>query len=164
MSRFILVACFLLVSAARADLKKICYDTDSGGQFCTTDNLGKIQVYIFNAGWCPDCNQEMDQMPPVYNKFLGQNVIFASLSGQDENSQAPNQAFLQRWRTEHNLPAGFIVAGKDNDFGTNFNPPGYIPFTVILDPQGNVSSSGDLSSSDIAQKVQALLQGSHSNG
>lgn len=157
MKNLILALCLVFASAARADLQKVCYTTDSGGQFCTTDNLGKVQVYIYNAGWCPDCNQEMDEMPAVFNQFQGRNVVFASLSGQNDNSAAPDAAFLKDWRQRHNLPAGFVVAGKFNDFGTIFNPPGYVPFTVILDAQGNVATSGDLDSSAIATKVQQML-------
>jgi peroxiredoxin len=154
---FLMIAGITLGSVARADLQKICYTTDSNGQFCTTDNLGKVQVYIYAAGWCPSCNDEADQMPAVYNDFQGQNVVFANLLGQNDDSQAPDQAFLQDWRQRHSLPSGFVVAGKYDDFGTAFNPPGYVPYTVILDAQGNVAKSGDLEPSDIESEVRSLL-------
>ena len=147
---------FVVSGVAKADLPKICYSTVDGGQFCTTDNLGKIQVLIYNAGWCPSCNEEMSQMPGVANQFSGQPVVFASLSAEGwSRGEKPETAFLRAWQERHGIT--FIVAGKYKDFGKAFDSPGFIPFTVIIDKQGNVAKSGALEVSDISDEVRQLL-------
>jgi hypothetical protein len=158
MKALLMPVTLLLVLAvqAKADLPRVCYATVEGGQFCTTDNLGKIQVFVYNAGWCPACNAELGELPGVASQFTGQPVVFASLSGEGWNrGERPDITFLQEWKLKHNIP--FVVAGKYRDFGTAFNPPGYIPFTVIVDKQGNVTKSGSLSSSEISDEVRRLL-------
>ncbi len=156
MRAFLFSAAFLFTYSAFAELPKVCYTTVDNTEFCTTDNLGKVQVYIYNAGWCGPCNQEMDEMPDVAAQFAGQNVAFASLSGEGwSRGQKPDVAFLKEWKDRHNVT--FTVAGKYRDFGTAFNPPGYIPFSVIVDQQGNVAKSGSMGGSEIADEVRRLL-------
>lgn len=141
---------------AGQQLPELCYETVNGGEFCTTDNLGNIQVFIYSAGWCPPCNAEMRELAPAYQEFAGEPVTFASLSaeGWARRSQ-PDQAFLRAWQQKHNIP--FVVAGKFRDFGQNFNSPGFIPFAVIVDPDGNVAKSGNLSAHQILSEVRRLL-------
>ena len=147
---------FILSGVAKADLPKVCYTTVDGGQFCTTDNLGKVQVFIYSAGWCPSCNEEMAQMPAIYNQFTGQAVIFASLSAEGwSRGEKPDATFLRDWQQRYNIP--FVVAGKFKDFGKAFDAPGYIPFAVIVDKQGNVVKSGSLGPSEIGDQVRQLL-------
>ncbi len=151
---------FVFVTQAVADerIGQVCYDQlGSRTQFCTQDNVGsKVQVLIYNAGWCSPCNDEMDELGDIYPEFQNSAVVFASLSGEGYSHGAkPDQAFLQSWKTKHNIK--FTVAGKYKDFGGIFGNPGSIPFAVIVDKAGTISSSGYMSASQIASKVRALL-------
>ncbi len=153
-----LCATLLLVSASvfGETIPKICYDTVDNTQFCTTDNLGKVQVFVYNGGWCPPCNQEMSELPAVYQQFVGKDVVFASLSGEGyQRYTKPDQTFLKSWKAKHKIP--FVVAGKYKDFGQSFQSPGTIPFSVIVDKKGNVAARG-LDASQIAAKVNQLLK------
>ncbi len=137
-------------------IPKVCYDTLEGGQFCTTDNVGKVQVFVYNAGWCGPCNSEMGELSDTYPQFEGQPVVFASLSGEGWSRGAkPDARFMAEWKARHNIP--FVVAGKFRDFGKSFNSPGSIPFAVVVDKQGNVYKSGFMSAGEIASVVRSLL-------
>ena len=96
------------------EIAKICYDTVDNSQFCTTDHLGNVQVFIYNAGWCPPCNSEVHELSNSYKQFEGKAVTFASLSGEGfDHGTKPDKAFLEAWKAKHNIP--FVVAGKYKD-------------------------------------------------
>lgn len=150
------VLCLLLKTAHALELPKVCYETVDSSQFCTTDHLGDVQVFVYNAGWCPPCNMEMDELSVLYKQFVGKPVTFASLSGEGyQRGSVPDKQFLKSWKQQHHIP--FVVAGKYKDFGQAFEFPGYIPFTVIVDQKGNVVDKGGLDASEIIAKVKQLL-------
>lgn len=154
----LVVAAPVVADLESAELPQICYDTHDAKQFCTQDNLGKVQVYIYNAGWCPPCNSEMGELAAEVSEFDGQNVKFASLSGEGwQRGQKPDATFLKAWKKKHNIPDSVAVAGKFRDFGSAFGSPGSIPFAVIIDQQGNKSQSGFMSVSQIFSQVKKLL-------
>ena len=141
---------------AAPSIPNVCYDTLEGTQFCTHDNVGKVQVYIYNAGWCGPCNSEMHELSQDTAQFEGKPVVFASLSGEGwSRGTKPNAVFMGEWKAKHGIP--FVVAGKFRDFGKAFNSPGSIPFAVIVDKKGDVSKSGFLSANDITNRVRQLL-------
>lgn len=152
---FLFLCIALTVSAAT--IPNECYTTVDNGQFCTHDNLGKIQVLVFNAGWCPPCNQEMGELSEAYPEFANSPVVFASLSGEGWNRGAkPDQQFLKEWKEKHGIP--FVVAGKYKDFGKNFGATGSIPFAVIVDAQGNTVKKGYIEAPSVVEKVRELLR------
>jgi peroxiredoxin len=154
--RLVLVAAVATLSV-HAAIPKLCYDTVDGTQFCTTDNTGKVQVFVFNAGWCPPCNQEMDELSAGYPEFAGKEVVIASLSGEGfSHGTQPDQAFLKAWKKKHNIP--FTVAGKYKDFGSSLGATGTIPFSVIVDKTGNVVKKGNISAGSIYNTVRQLLK------
>lgn len=137
-------------------IPNVCYDTLENTQFCTHDNVGKVQVFIYNAGWCGPCNSEMHELSQDAVQFEGQPVVFASLSGEGWSRGAkPTAKFMGEWKAKHGIP--FVVASKYRDFGKAFNSPGSIPFAVIVDKSGAVSKSGFMSSSEISNRVRQLL-------
>jgi len=141
-------------------IPKVCYDTLEGSQFCTTDNVGSVQVFVYNAGWCGPCNSEMSELSHLYPEFEGQPVVFASLSGEGwSRGTKPTTKFMSEWKAKHKIP--FVVAGKYRDFGKAFNSPGSIPFAVVVDKAGNVAKSGFMSGSQIAARVRQLLAEDH---
>ncbi len=138
------------------EIAKICYDTVDNSQFCTTDHLGNVQVFIYNAGWCPPCNSEVHELSNSYKQFEGKAVTFASLSGEGfDHGTKPDKAFLEAWKAKHNIP--FVVAGKYKDFGKAYGASGTIPFTVVVDQTGNIVAKGNMSPSSVVAKVKQLL-------
>ena len=137
-------------------IPNVCYDTVEGTQFCTGNQAGNVQVFVFNAGWCGPCNSEMDDVVDLYPQFEGKAVTFASLSGAGwSHGSKVDRQFLQEWKDKHQIP--FVVAGKSKDFGKQFGASGTIPFAVVVDKQGNIAQSGFMSASQIARQVHSLL-------
>ena len=150
--------CFIAYPAGfDSTLPKVCYETVNAAQFCTTDNLGKVQVYIYNAGWCPACNSGMSELSSAHVEFANAPVVFASLSGEGfSRGSKPDKVFLQKWKQKHGIP--FVVAGKYGDFGTDFQANGAIPFVVIIDKSGNVVQNDNLDTDQILSTVRDLLK------
>jgi len=138
-------------------IPRLCYGDVDQNLFCTHDNVGKIQVYLYNAGWCGPCNAEMEELADSVAEFEGAPVVFASLSGEGySQGNPPDQTFLKSWKAKHHIP--FSVAGKNRDFGKTFGNPGSIPFAVIVHPLGTVVKKGNLSVSEITKVVRDLLK------
>ncbi len=159
MKRLFVIAmvCFGTRSFSAPELPNICYDKLEGGQFCTTDGLGWVQVYIYNAGWCGPCNDEMRELSMLFDEFSIQPVVFVSMSGEGfGHGTKPDVKFMGEWQQKHKIP--FIVASKYRDFGKAFNSPGTIPFAVILKKDGTVAKSGSLSAQEITGTVRALVE------
>ncbi len=118
----------------------VCYLDISDNQVCVDQMKGAVVVLIYSTGWCPACNDEMRELVPRVKEFKGKPVVFVSLSSQgDTHGSDPDKAFLEAWRKKHNIP--FTVAASPKDAGKNFfDPPYYIPATVILDKQGKLVS------------------------
>jgi thiol-disulfide isomerase/thioredoxin len=159
-SLLLLASLFLIPAGFAADsvsdIPKACYDTVDGGQFCTTDKEGDVKVFVFNAGWCGPCNQEMAALSRMAPQYEGKPVTFASLSGEGWRRGAkPDQKFLKEWKARHKIP--FVVAGKFRDFGKQFGAEGGIPFAVIIDQKGDIAEKGYLEPSDIRRTVDQLL-------
>ena len=154
----LLCAVFLFAGISYASVvPNLCYDTVDGTQFCTLDKLGNVQVFIYNAGWCPPCNEEMHALAPAYSEFANSPVTFASLSGEGyAHGSKPDQTFLKSWKQKHNIP--FVVAGKYKDFGQSMGASGTIPFAVIVNQKGESVAHGNLSPSTITSTVRKLLK------
>ncbi len=163
MKSFLSSLLLLLATAAlpifAAQLPSTCYPTDSGTDFCIQAAVGKVQVLLYNAGWCPACNDEVDSIVAAFPEFDGKNVVFVSLSGNGYNSGSqPNLSYFKQWRSQHHIPAGIVVGGKYRDYGEAFGTTGYIPYAVIIDAQGNVVKNDNLDPSEIISTVRDLLK------
>ena len=79
------------------ELPKLCYDTVDSTEFCTTDNIGNVQVFIYNAGWCGPCNSEIQELSAKHAQFTGKKITFASLSGEGfQRGTKPDKVFLEK--------------------------------------------------------------------
>lgn len=116
----------------------LCYQDISENQLCVDHMKGAIVVLIYSTGWCPACNDEMKELAPRAKEFQGKPVVFISLSSQgDGHGSEPDKAFLTKWQKRHNIP--FTVAASPKDAGKSyFDPPFYIPATVVLDKTGKL--------------------------
>jgi peroxiredoxin len=116
----------------------LCYLDVSENQVCVDQMKGAVVVLIYSTGWCPACNDEMRELAPRVGEFKGKSVVFISLSSQgDEHGSEPNKAFLEKWQKRYNIP--FTVAASPKDAGKSFfDPPFYIPATVVLDKTGKL--------------------------
>jgi thiol-disulfide isomerase/thioredoxin len=93
---------------------------------------GKVVVLNFWATWCAPCREEMPAFARLEAKWAGRGVRFVGLSSED----APTVArFAQELAIGYPLWVGAEVEPLASRLG---NTRGFLPFTVILSPQGAV--------------------------
>jgi peroxiredoxin len=116
----------------------LCYLDLSENQVCVDQMKGAVVVLIYSTGWCPACQAEMKELVPRVKEFQGKSVVFISLSSQgDGHGSEPDKKFLESWQKRYNIP--FTVAASPKDAGKSFfDPPYYIPATVVLDKSGKL--------------------------
>ena len=127
------------------------FDTPQGGSLDLGALKGKVVVLNFWATWCPPCVEEMPELNELYPQLQAQNV---ELIGIAIDSPSNVDQFLQK--TPVNYP--IVLAGMT---GTELgkvlgNQQGGLPFTVILDENGNelLKEAGRIQMSTITNALQ----------
>lgn len=108
------------------------FETPQGGSLDLGALKGKVVVLNFWATWCPPCVEEMPELNALHPELQAQNI---ELIGIAIDSQANIQQFLLK--TPVNYPivqAGMAGTELGKALG---NHQGGLPFTVILDENGN---------------------------
>lgn len=115
-----------------------CWTNSDAKTVCINDFKTNVRVLIHSAGWCGPCNEEMSQLAPRVKEFEGKPVTFISLSAYGwESGTMPDMTFLNEWKNKFKIP--FPVAASPRDAGkVYFDPPLFIPNTVIIDRMGNL--------------------------
>lgn len=108
------------------------FETPQGGSLDLGALKGKVVVLNFWATWCPPCVEEMPELDELYPELQARNV---ELIGIAIDSPSNVQQFVQK--TPVNYP--IVLAGMTGtELGKALgNKQGGLPFTVILDENGN---------------------------
>lgn len=94
---------------------------------------GKVAIVNFWATYCGPCRDEMPDLSSVNDSYQGKDVLVLGIAA-DELSNI--KEFLETTKVSYkNLAAEFDAIELSNKFG---NESSVLPFTVILDPEGNV--------------------------
>lgn len=128
---------------------------DSHGQLQSiTQWRGKILIINFWATWCPPCLKEIPEFVQLQQTYQDRNLQFIGIAIEE---QQPVAEYLEH--TKLNYP--ILVAG---DAGSSLsrqlgNIIGAVPFTVIVNPQGQIihRHPGELSKNTLLQLIQPLL-------
>lgn len=127
------------------------FETPQGGSLDLGALKGKVVVLNFWATWCPPCVEEMPELDALYPELQGKQV---ELIGIAIDSPSNVQQFLLK--TPVNYP--IVLAGMT---GTELgkvlgNQQGGLPFTVILDENGNkiLTEAGRIQMSTITNALQ----------
>ena len=94
---------------------------------------GKVLVVNFWATWCAPCREEMPAFNRLQARWAGRGVQFVGLSNED-------RAKVERFGRELAVGYPLWVGGDEvGDFSRRLgNRLGVLPFTVLVDRQGNV--------------------------
>ncbi|NBX77060.1 MAG: hypothetical protein EBQ92_10935 [Proteobacteria bacterium] len=138
---------------------ELCWKKTDSKELCVKELKDKVSVLVYSTGWCPGCQDEMSELSARYPEIKHSALKIISLSAEGfKHGQGADEEFLKAWQKKYNIP--FEVAASPNNAGKEFfNPPYYIPATVILDRSGVVRfKKVDASVDEIFQQVKKLLQ------
>lgn len=129
---------------------EMCWKDAQDQDVCLSQYPEKVRVLLYNTGWCPSCNEEMEQLIPQLDTLKDEPLIFMSLSAQGFTSAVPDAQFLKEWKEKHSIP--FPVLASPKDPGKKFfEPPYSIPAVVILGKNGAVAYK------EVGPEVDAIL-------
>ena len=129
--------------AAVQALWKASFATPTGGTLAMESLRGRRLLVNFWATWCPPCVEEM----PLLDRFAGEHAANGSQElGLPIDQPSAERQFLAR--TPVRYPIGLAGTELAKSLG---NGAGGLPFTVVLDADGNVRERrmGRLSASDL---------------
>jgi len=94
---------------------------------------GQVVVLNFWASWCAPCREEMPDFVALRTQYRPQGVEFVGIA--IDNSANVAQ-FLQRQPVNYPI---LIGEGAANSLARQLgNPSGALPFTIVLDRDGNI--------------------------
>lgn len=128
-------------------------DTDGQPQ-ALSQWRGKVVVVNFWATWCPPCIKEIPEFAAVSRKYAEAPVQFVGISIDTLENVKP---FGEKFAVPYPLLIGSnATLGLAAEFG---NTARALPFTVILDRQGEVRhvTLGTLNEKQLEGKIEALL-------
>lgn len=115
---------------------------------------GKIRVVNFWATWCPPCRQEIPGLIRIQEKHAPSGVQVVGIAV----DQVDN---VQPYAAEIGIPYPILIAGIEAlDIARALgNKAGALPFTVVLDRNGNVVKShlGLMTEADLDAVLAPLL-------
>jgi thiol-disulfide isomerase/thioredoxin len=125
-----------------------------GGSKAIDSWRGKVLVVNFWATWCAPCRQEIPEFVKLQERLGSRGLQFVGIA---IDKPQPVGDFAREFRINYPL----LIAGLDTmelmrEAG---NKAGVLPFTLILDRQGNVARShrGPLSEAALEKVVKPLL-------
>jgi thiol-disulfide isomerase/thioredoxin len=94
---------------------------------------GKVLVLNFWASWCAPCREEMPDFAALRAQYQAQGVEFVGIA---IDNQANVAQFLQRQPVNYPI---LIGEGAASNLARQLgNPSGALPYTIVLDRDGNV--------------------------
>lgn len=110
-------------------------------------------VVNFWASWCGPCVEEMPSLSQLQRDYAKKGIQFVGLGVDSEKNV---QAFLQKVKVAYPIYiTGFGGADLARAFG---NTAGGLPFTVVIDANGNIRSTklGQIDPQALKQTLDAL--------
>lgn len=121
---------------------------------------GKIIVLNFWATWCPPCREEMPELSAMQAEYSNKNLVIVGLSTDDLDK---TKAFIKTSPVSYPILAGDMEA---MNFAESLgNDRGILPYTVIIDANGNVVKRffGRINQQLLEKTIIPLLKVSSSN-
>lgn len=116
---------------------------------------GKILILNFWATWCPPCLTEIPEFMALQKQYADKNVQFIGIAIEEKSAVAEYNA-----SAKVNYP--LLIAG---DAGINLsktwgNAIESVPFTVVLNPQGQIiyRQIGEISRQKLLAVIQPLIE------
>jgi thiol-disulfide isomerase/thioredoxin len=124
----------------------------SGTQIALSSLQGKVVLIDFWASWCGPCRKENPNVVKVYQKYKakGFEIYSVSLDKDKKSWEAAIEQDKLEWPS-HVSDLGFWSSSVVPQYGIQG-----IPFTVLLDQQGNIIAKG-LRGDELEARLEKLL-------
>jgi peroxiredoxin len=142
-SRLLSIALFALLTlsgsvsageAPRAAAPAISLKSLDGKPVTLAQHKGKVVLISFWATWCGPCQQELPKIQAIATKYADKGLVVLTVSVDDASTVAQVRATARKHRLS--VP---VLLDPDNTAIASFNPRGDVPFTVIIDKNGNIA-------------------------
>ena len=94
---------------------------------------GKVVILNFWATWCGPCQVEMPHLEAMYQKYKDAGLEIVAVSADDARSASRVKPMVKS--------KGYtftVLLDKETEVVAQYNPRKELPYTVIIDQQGNV--------------------------
>ena len=127
-----------------------------GDQVTLSQYKGSVVVVSFWATWCGPCKEEMPHLEAMYKAKKDEGLQVLSISTDDARSASKVKPYIKK--NGYTFP---VLLDKDSSVIGTYNPAKTLPYTVVVDRQGNVAkvhtgyNPGD--EKELAKLVDELL-------
>jgi peroxiredoxin len=132
------LAAWLALSPGAASAAEAASDftlRDINGSELTLSSLkGQVVVMSFWATWCGPCKEEMPHLQSMYGKLKDKGLTVLSISTDDARSASKVKPFVMKMG--YSFP---VLLDKESTVIGAYNPSKTLPYTVIIDREGNVA-------------------------
>lgn len=114
---------------------------------------GKVTVLNFWATWCPPCRAEIPEFVKIQAKYAGKGFTFVGIALDERDAVA---AFAKEFGVNYPLLLG---GAEGSGFADALGSRSALPFSVILDRQGNIVAThlGTMSEAELEKLLPGLL-------
>ena len=139
---------------AATKLQALILDTPAGRPVALAQWQGKVRVLNFWATWCPPCRQEIPALSRIQEKMGGNGVQLVGIA-------VDSQENIRDFAAETQVSYPLLVASPETVEALQAlgNRQGSLPFTVILDRQGQIryARAGSLNEEGLERLLTPLL-------
>lgn len=94
---------------------------------------GNVVVMSFWATWCGPCKEEMPHLQAMYDELKDKGLVVLSISTDDARSASRVKPFVAKMG--YTFP---VLLDRESTVIGAYNPSKTLPYTVVVDRDGNV--------------------------
>ncbi|MEQ1503033.1 MAG: TlpA disulfide reductase family protein [Myxococcota bacterium] len=94
---------------------------------------GKVVVLSFWATWCGPCKEEMPHLEKMYKDLGAKGLVVLSISTDDARSASRVKPFVMKMG--YTFP---VLLDRESTVIGAYNPSKTVPYTVVIDKNGDV--------------------------
>ncbi len=119
---------------------------------------GSVVMLSFWATWCGPCKEEMPHLQKLYTERKDEGFVLLSISTDDARSASRVKPYIKKMGYDFT-----VLLDKESKVIGTYNPPKTLPYTVVIDRDGNIAhrASGYKMGDEekLAELVLGLLSG-----